>query len=503
MIIKGFRRLTWRKSGQTAGRLVNVMSKIIKHDKVIRLVIIGLAFGARVVNLDYNSPFNDEAIYIVVGRLGIFEWDWWSYNARSWMAGQVYVFPVLTALAYVSGGIVGSRFLSVLFGLVMVEAVVVLAMILTKEGRASRLAGMIAGGLIAFLPASIFVSRLATYDIPSYASFFVGLALLVQAIRNKPESGSLFFMAAVSFLFSFLSKVVTVIYFPLVLAGSYLAIRRYPNAKDFWKKYFLVPLYAAMVIYGLISIEPLMTYAESQIITEKAHISQLAGEMWQQLRLLVLPFVFGLVGLAVKKRWLFIAALVTGMVWMLIPHLIFGKLATLEKHLVVTGAFGAIAAGTGIAGLTAKIRKGRSYVIYGAVIAFGVAYVLAGLNEASEFNRRWPNAKAALAFLEKNVQPGDRVLAETGAAVILATYDQNYPLNTTTFDWLDYGRWKDDDAYGQAVRDGYFKYIEVEEVDYEKSGRFAALSETVNNNLDSDYELVYEQNGFFIYQRKY
>ena len=88
-------------------------------------VILIISFLLRVVNLNYNSPFNDEAVYIVIGKMGVFGGDWFSYNAKNWMAGFPYFYPTLTALSYITGGIVGSRFLSVMFGIMSIEAVYV------------------------------------------------------------------------------------------------------------------------------------------------------------------------------------------------------------------------------------------------------------------------------------------------------------------------------------------------------------------------------------------
>src|SRR3989344_196804 len=79
-------------------------------------VIIRICF-----NLAYNSPFNDEAIYIVLGKLGVFQNDWTSYDAISWASGWEYIYPAITAIAYQTYGIIGSRLLNTLFGLMMLE----------------------------------------------------------------------------------------------------------------------------------------------------------------------------------------------------------------------------------------------------------------------------------------------------------------------------------------------------------------------------------------------
>src|SRR3989304_10223442 len=82
--------------------------------------IAAASFLIRAVNLSYNSPFNDEAIYIVIGKMGLFGGDWTSYNAASWMAGLPFLYPPLAGVGFELGGIVGARMLSVVFGVLSV-----------------------------------------------------------------------------------------------------------------------------------------------------------------------------------------------------------------------------------------------------------------------------------------------------------------------------------------------------------------------------------------------
>ena len=86
-----------------------VLNKKVYTDNFWLYCILFFALLIRVIGINYNSAFNDEAIYVVVGRLGIFANDWWSYGAKLWMAGLPYIYPPLTALAYEVGGLAGSR----------------------------------------------------------------------------------------------------------------------------------------------------------------------------------------------------------------------------------------------------------------------------------------------------------------------------------------------------------------------------------------------------------
>ena len=105
---------------------------------ILFFLIILASFAVRVYNLNYNSPFNDEAVYIVVGKLQIFQKDFWSYNANAWMGGNSFFYPTASALAYVSGGIVGSRLLNVLFGVLAVMEVVLILALLRQRWQQKR-----------------------------------------------------------------------------------------------------------------------------------------------------------------------------------------------------------------------------------------------------------------------------------------------------------------------------------------------------------------------------
>src|SRR3989344_1864897 len=101
----------------------------------LTVMVFIFAFLVRFINLNYNSPFNDEAIYVVVGQSGLFLGDWVSYNAASWMAGHPYFYPSITAIAYKIGGIAQSRFVNVAFGILTLYTIYQIIIILYERGN--------------------------------------------------------------------------------------------------------------------------------------------------------------------------------------------------------------------------------------------------------------------------------------------------------------------------------------------------------------------------------
>ena len=71
--------------------LLSSLRELQNKEVILLLALFAMAFFVRLYNLNYNSPFSDEALYVVVGKLGIFQHDWFSYNAKIWMGGLSYV----------------------------------------------------------------------------------------------------------------------------------------------------------------------------------------------------------------------------------------------------------------------------------------------------------------------------------------------------------------------------------------------------------------------------
>ncbi len=113
--------------------------------------------------------------------------------------------------------------------------------------------------------------------------------------------------------------------------------------------------------------------------------------------------------------------------------------------------------------------------------------------------REWPNVDGVMAEIAKEAQLNDKILTETGPAIILAAYDKTSPLNISTLDYFEYGKFKKDEAYLQAIRDGYFDLIEV-------NGRTEVkrdLVKKIRAELGDKYTLSYTNKPFEIYERTY
>src|SRR3990167_7889340 len=104
----------------------------------ILALILLISLAIRVYNLNYNSPFLDEAQYIVLGKK-VLACHWQESNPFSWVGGMPLFYPTLSAIFGVFG-IIGSRFFNVLLGVLSVYLIYEF----TKSLRFSSIFGSVA-----------------------------------------------------------------------------------------------------------------------------------------------------------------------------------------------------------------------------------------------------------------------------------------------------------------------------------------------------------------------
>jgi 4-amino-4-deoxy-L-arabinose transferase-like glycosyltransferase len=471
------------------------------------MLILAFGFILRAINLAYNSPFNDEAIYVVVGKMGILQWDWTTYNASSWMAGLPYFYPSMAALSYVSGGIVGARFLSVVFGVLTIETAFVVAYLLTKgDQKFKALAGLISSCIVAGSSIAIYVSRLATYDIPSFYFLFLGLAILLYTQQIEKNEAKWYFLSFVSLSLSFAIKIVSGLYIPLIVITFFLMTRAHSEKKyNLWKKYFIYPLVTLFSFYFVLNIGHLQTFFMTQAARDKADALQVVTEFTGYLKL-ILPFsAVGALGLIIHKQLKLLFALLLSSVMILFFHVVTHRVPTLDKHTFVSVMFLATLAGVGIASLLQHFRSTKRLqpFIIGNLFGLLALYSIVSYNDSLAYNAAWTDATGVLAYLSEEAESTDTILTEIGSAAILSTYDKVKPTQVTTFDWFVYQDLEGEEAYKTAIQDDYFSLMVLETDDQPKSGNNKNLHALIESNLSSHYEKSYKSEKFYVYKRTY
>jgi len=472
---------------------------------ILFFLIILASFAVRVYNLNYNSPFNDEAVYIVVGKLQIFQKDFWSYNANAWMGGNSFFYPTASALAYVSGGIVGSRLLNVLFGVLAVEIIFHLTFLLTRGASSFKfLAAVLAALAVSGATSAIYISRLATYDMPAFYFFILGIFLLILAEKNT-NGGKWYFLAATFLLLSFLTKIIVLVYLPFVIIYSFVKSRSLKKRRYFfWKRYFILPLALGLFGYFFTTYDSLISFFTLQMGRERVSLPSLMQFFWNLSNNFWWMWIVGSVGLLISGQWRKWVVLTISSLIILLAHLSSFRQISLDKHVFLSIIFLSIIFGIGAAEIVYFIVKRYPpalYTLLGILISILMIHWAFSYQNSKQYNLFWPNTSFVSSFLKEKVKPEDKVLAQSGADVILALYNENFPTNTSTFDFFEYQKYKGEETYIQAVRDGYFNFIQV----YQDStySKVQKLENKVTESMEDNYKLILKESGFLVYQRNY
>ncbi|OGM13646.1 hypothetical protein A3A76_02900 [Candidatus Woesebacteria bacterium RIFCSPLOWO2_01_FULL_39_23] len=484
---------------KTIKLLKNKYFRKVNKEKFLFYLIIFPALIVRIINLNYNTPFNDEAIYVVVGKMGLFANDWWSYGARLWMAGLPYLYPSLTAMAYQVGGIIGSRLLNVFFGVFLVEEVYRFTRMLNifNSKKYNLPAALIASFIVAFSYVGIFVSKLATYDIPTYFLMLFSINSFIKA--NYFNNGKYYFLAAVSLLAAFLMKIVTALFFPVLFILSVIEIRKRNNFhKKLWYLYGLVPFVLGILFYALFFGRDILIYASSQTTRDSDFLQSIIHVIWENSYVTLIMSCISLYILLLIRRVKSVLGLLALALIIPIFHISLMRYPTLNKHIYLTIIFLSPIIGYTFAYLMDSKNKIIAFVIRLSVLVLAIIYLAILPKNLYRLEHDWINTANLKKFLSTNVQMGDKVLAETGADVVLSLYNKTYPPgNIFTLDWIEYSGMSDDTAYIQAIRDKYFDYIELDNKNEAKK----ELAMKILTEIDGRYKLIYEEGFFKVYSR--
>lgn len=483
--------------------LARAQKVINSSNQLVWLGVIALfGFILRTINLNYNSPFSDEAIYVVVGKLGIFGGDWFSYNAGNWLSGSQYIYPSLSALAYTIGGILGSRMLSVLSGTALIVLTFFLSLEFAKNLKHKITAALISTLLVAGSTTALYVSRLATMDMVSFAVFFSGLLILQKSINKPVVNGKKFFVASMLMFLAALIKLSVFFYFPLIMAYGLMATSG--KQRGLFISYFILPITVSTLIYTVFNLSSLKNFALLQAGRGKSQMSDVLKTIVESYKYLAPIAVIG--GILAKfrlsfKSWIFL--IIAGS-WMSFIHLGQMRVATLDKHLVFGVVFFAILAGIGISFILEKVSNSKLKVLVSLITVIAlVGYLLFSYQNLSKFNNLWVNTTSGSRYLDENVTKGDKVLTESGAATILTLFPKTGIENINTFDYLKYEGIEGEAAYAKAVEDGYFQYIELQASISPKAESNVRMHDLVVRSMDTNYDLIYEQDRIQVYKRAF
>jgi hypothetical protein len=477
----------------------------IANFTALALVLL-VVFLVRAISLNYNSPFNDEAVYAVVGKMGLYYGDWESMNPFSWVGGLPFLYPAISAISYNLGGIILMRLVSELFFIASLFFFWKIAfLLLSLKGKRLNVFSLLSVIALGFSPTGYYVSGLATYDMPSFFFFVLGIYFLVLASKRVRRQGNHYFLSSLFFILAFYFKYTIGLFLPFLIIFSYLFLKS-KNQGQFWLIYFLIPILTGVLGLLLMGFEELKVFYQGQVGgIEKDSPVEILRVFSKETGYTLVLFGLGSVGFFVKKKfkeWLAIA-LVPGLI--LLVHLVSLRVPTLDKHvLFASGAFSLIG-GLGIGFIYDLVGKSREIKqdFRAIVVALLVIYCVLSMSKYQEYHRRWKNASEPLDQLENLANEGDIILTNFGAPVQLTLFNKIYPTSVFTSDWIYYEGFTGVEAAKNGVGDGYFRIIALDRGENWASEESQKLYEAIISNMDEVYSVVWEDKDYAIYLREY
>ena len=466
------------------------MSYLNKYTLSIIAILI-IAFVVRVYNLNYNSPFLDEAIYITLGKT-LFYGNFNDHTPFNWVGGMPLLYPTISALAYIAGGIIGSRLINVILGTLSVYLMYKFTQKLHfwKEEHLNKATGIFAALFLAISAIPISLSRLATYDMLSVTFFLGGLVFLLDALFKKNPNS--YFWSALCLLLAFLTKYTVLMFFPFILLLAYLYIKVY-NKKQISEVLFFI----FMIIVGLgIYIGKYLTELTEFVTGQVVNRSNLGSIriITQFLQSTYLPYLLGILGLialiCLRRSYAPIFIFLLSFIPIII-HTITYNSATLEQSTIFSLLFIFPFTAYLSTFITQKYKASGILVIL--IIAFlFMEYINSALKKEG-LGYRWPNSTDAMQYLQKQVSGDERILAESADVAVLALDGKVPNKNIDGPYYFVHDKKTGTQAYRKAVMDGYFNIVEL--------NKYTSLTPTIKNIVDKKYKIIYKKDVFTIYKK--
>lgn len=456
------------------------------------IIILVVAFFVRVYNLGYNTAFLDEAQYITEG-MKILSGDIESgIGAVSWIGGSPFMFPMTTAFFYLIGGLMGSRMLMVLLGTLCVYLIYQFTKQLQifRTERLNNRAGYIAAAFMSVTTIAVISSRLAIYDGLAFTFFLAGIIVFHKAIFN--EERKFYILSSLLFFLSFLAKYIVVIFFPFILLVPVLLAFKKKNLKSLKGigLNFGVPFILLTGLYIVTNFAALGEFITNQGVVSGTSFGEIFNLFWEYTGV---SYILCLAGIALlwKKDKIVLGILLFLSLLPLIVHGMTGNDSSVQQHTFLTLVFilpviGAI--------FTALIVKKRRIGILITVLALGLQVVFT-LPQVQAAEQYWPNLNESAKLLNANLKPSDRILAESGDSLYLEIESKIAHDQLEGPFVFSYGVYEGQAAYVEAIKNGYFNYIQFDGIFFSEEDTLA-----IEEAMKKNYQKVFDDSKVRVYK---
>lgn len=470
------------------------LSVLTKSTAAPVILIVIISFLIRIYNLNYNSPFLDEAQYIVLGDKVLAD-HWQEGDPFSWVGGMPLFYPPLSAF-FANFGILGARFLNVLLGTLSIYLMYEFSksLLLSNKERINEIIGLVSAGFMGVLAIPIYLSRLAIYDMLSFTLLLTGLIFLQKALLikkpNLRERENRFFISATALFLSFLAKYTTLMLFPfIIILALYYSKKLGKEGFSNFLSHFAAPLIIATATYVIWNFSELQHFLADQVGDPQNRSKEIINQFSTYLTFPVLFAFFGSVALLLRKKFLILSALLMAAAIPLFVHLFTNSLPAAFQHTYLSLIFIVPLA----AFLFGWILEKR--VFFGSLIVLLTLFVIFAYsqNQLQKLETSWVNTYQVMTELKSKTSNHEKILSfeDDVTKLSLTNLDE---VNVKGIYSFQYNSLTDEKAYQQAVEDGYFDLILFnEESDID-------LSQVIKTSTTNHYKIEYTSHPFVIYK---
>lgn len=396
---------------------------IRKHRNNGRFFLLILLYGlvAMAWNLDYNSAYHDEALNILMGRQVL---SGQSCYGCAQNTGSVLILPVLAAIGDSIGGLQGARAVGILFGLSLTAVVYITASILLSEKYA-----LVAAVLFLFSGNTIYLSKLATYDIVS--AFFLGLSFLFLILSKRKQPlyaiGITLFCGAFSLFLAAMTKYVAAVFIPPLLMYVFLRQKIYHTVV-----FFLLPLLIFIFVYGYYALYPVREVLMGSV-TSVYHESQLPFSVLSSwtFRWVIMSYLLAFFGMFHEEKGKTAIPLIILSTPIIILQFLTGAEQSINKNVIFSLIFLMPAAALGIDHMSAlfSYRINTSWVKPFFTISALLVTLVFGIDQLRWLERQYPNMSEVIDFFKRTGFDGMVVTIDSdyGDAVYTYALKEKYP----------------------------------------------------------------------------
>ncbi len=432
--------------------------------RVLPLLPLGLvlAVQAAIALRLTNSAFQDEALYVYTGGLILRSWaggDPVYPHPEDFFSGAPMLYPVLAGVLDHVGGLELVRLFSLVCMMVATVAICLFTNALLRR-PVGHIAGVLAALVFGWSAPVLFVSHLATFDAPAFATLAVAAAIAARAATT--ETGGIVAWGVVGVLcaVAVLTKYSAAIDVPFVFAVALVAAGR-PTPRLLMRTMLGVATFAALLVVSFTtwaaSLQPGLKFTTMNRVPM---ISADTGDLIRYLIPIAGPAIFlALAGSVVllRRRPVVSLVLLAGALAAPVSQIRMGEQVSLHKHVVLGLIFGAPLAGIALSRMTGGMGR---VVVLGAACWF---VVVAGAQESRRLFQEWPNSTALVQEIRYSVDamPWIRMVGEMPEPVAYGLADRlrQWQVTSTYEDSFVYQGKTGISAYRAALRDNHFQLV--------------------------------------------